>query len=79
MASAEARALSLLYVCVCCAESRVLLRSLQAAEAVSEGYGSRAFWDARYEDSAATLFDWYQDYEALAQLLLVRAHVAGVL
>ena len=52
------------------------MRLFQAAEAASEGYGSRAFWDARYEDSAATLFDWYQDYEALAQLLLVRADVA---
>ena len=48
----------------------------QGAEAC-EGYGSRAFWDARYEDSAATLFDWYQDYEALAQLLLVRAARGG--
>ena len=36
----------------------------------ADSYGSRAFWDARYEDSASTLFDWYQDYEALAQLLL---------
>ena len=45
---------------------------MQAASEAGDGYGSRAFWDARYEDSAATLFDWYQDYEALATLLLVR-------
>jgi hypothetical protein len=40
-------------------------------------YGDKAFWDARYEDSCSTLFDWYQDYEALAELLLVRAGGKG--
>ena len=36
-------------------------------------YGDKTFWDARYAASSSTLFDWYQDYEALAELLLVRA------
>ena len=36
-------------------------------------YGDKNFWDARYTASSSTLFDWYQDYEALAELLLVRA------
>ena len=67
MATAEARAAprpALRVACVCADAS--------PSQAAEESYGSRAFWDARYEDSASTLFDWYQDYEALAQLLLVR-------
>jgi len=38
----------------------------------ADSYGERAFWDGRYEETATTLFDWYQDWEALSSLLLAR-------
>lgn len=40
----------------------------------SEGrYCDRTYWDARYETTGSTLFDWYQDYDGgLDALLKVR-------
>jgi hypothetical protein len=44
-----------------------------AAADTEARYCDRQYWDARYESTGSTLFDWYQDYDGgLSALLQVR-------